>query len=445
MGSEKREGPYPLFYRDDIVAWFTGNYAQVEREISGIANEEVNADPEIVRTTYLNKFRIEPLRWGYKNISIELPEKLTQAPNGEGRTLVVPTLYIPFEGNKGILMFKPEGVKPWSVGVFFEGNNLVVELPAIDYDIEEFESLYEGVKCNLETGVARLNRDVEEYNRGLGLVINKAINKKADMFNKKAEFVRRLKLSVKLDGVDSPSEKRDPPPVIAERAPTPKVEKPTNETRDEYLDPGYYNRILETITAAGTQLERTASSFRDLDEPALRDAILLGLRTTLTYSATGESFTVDGKSDIMLKRGHAVLFIAECKIWAGEKNFLASIDQLEGYLTHRDNKTAVIIFDKGKTIQTYGVIKKVAMKHGNIISELKPNKGDWLEFEFRNSKDPTKFGSLAVLRFHLPPCPLSERKKTSNLKAKRGAKARSRSKVAHTKARKRTNRPEKGP
>jgi len=63
---------------------------------------------------------------------------------------------------------------------------------------------------------------------------------------------------------------------------------------------------------------------------------------------TGETFNGEGKSDIIIRQGGANVFIAECKIWEGVTAFTAAIDQLQRYVTWRDTKTALIIFNRNK-------------------------------------------------------------------------------------------------
>ena len=52
------------------------------------------------------------------------------------------------------------------------------------------------------------------------------------------------------------------------------------------------------------------------------------------------------------------MFIAECKFWNGEKQFLETIDQLLSYLSWRDTKAAVLIFNRNAKFSE--VLKKIA-------------------------------------------------------------------------------------
>jgi hypothetical protein len=50
---------------------------------------------------------------------------------------------------------------------------------------------------------------------------------------------------------------------------------------------------------------------------------------------------------ISCARGDRNVFIAECKFWKGPKAFGEAIDQLLGFTTWRDSKTAILVFNKG--------------------------------------------------------------------------------------------------
>lgn len=87
------------------------------------------------------------------------------------------------------------------------------------------------------------------------------------------------------------------------------------------------------------------SVYKDKGGEDLKDHVLLTLDPNFEFgSASGETFNKSGKTDIQLRYDSSVVFIAECKFWIGEKNYLATIDQLLGYLTLRDTKAPVVIF-----------------------------------------------------------------------------------------------------
>jgi hypothetical protein len=95
-------------------------------------------------------------------------------------------------------------------------------------------------------------------------------------------------------------------------------------------------------------IERNPSSFAVLDEEAIRDHFLLQLNGHYEGSAPGETFNASGKTDILIRVENKNVFIAECKFWRGPKAFDEAIDQLLGYLTWRDSKCALLVFNKTK-------------------------------------------------------------------------------------------------
>ena len=78
----------------------------------------------------------------------------------------------------------------------------------------------------------------------------------------------------------------------------------------------------------------------------MRDVILSNLNTHYQGTASGETFNKVGKTDIYIPFENKAAYIAECKVWHGNKKFIEAIDQLCGYTTWRDTKTSLVIFNK---------------------------------------------------------------------------------------------------
>ena len=95
-------------------------------------------------------------------------------------------------------------------------------------------------------------------------------------------------------------------------------------------------------------IERSPDSFASLDEEAIRTHFLLQLNGHYEGLATGETFNSSGKTDILIRADNKNVFIAECKFWRGPKSFSEAIDQLLGYLSWRDSKCALLIFNQTK-------------------------------------------------------------------------------------------------
>ena len=104
-------------------------------------------------------------------------------------------------------------------------------------------------------------------------------------------------------------------------------------------------------------IERNPDAFSTLNEESIRTHFLLQLNGHYEGGASGETFNASGKTDILIRVDDKNIFIAECKFWRGPKYFNDSIDQLLSYLTWRDSKCALLVFNKTK--DTSAVKKKM--------------------------------------------------------------------------------------
>jgi hypothetical protein len=125
-----------------------------------------------------------------------------------------------------------------------------------------------------------------------------------------------------------------------------------------------YENILGIIRNMVQVMERSPKAFENMGEEDLRTHFLVQLNSQYEGGATGETFNFQGKTDILIRADGRNVFIAECKFWGGEKQFQDTIDQLLSYLSWRDTKTALIIFNRNANFSD--VLKKIteiAPKH----------------------------------------------------------------------------------
>lgn len=134
-----------------------------------------------------------------------------------------------------------------------------------------------------------------------------------------------------------------------------------------------YEFILSTLCAMSQAIERSPSTFAELSEEEIRNFILILLNSHYEGRATGETFNAGGKTDILIRENDRNVFIAECKIWKGAKQFSEAIDQLLRYLTWRDTKTAIVIFNRNKN--SLAVINAVleTLEERNDVKKVEAN------------------------------------------------------------------------
>jgi hypothetical protein len=128
-----------------------------------------------------------------------------------------------------------------------------------------------------------------------------------------------------------------------------------------------YEQALKIMQDMTLVMERSPDAFRTMDEEALRQHFHVQLNGQFEGKATGETFNMAGKTDILLREGERNVFIAECKFWKGPKAFGEAIDQMLGYATWRDGKTAILVFNRGtETSTVLAGVDATARAHANF-------------------------------------------------------------------------------
>lgn len=121
-------------------------------------------------------------------------------------------------------------------------------------------------------------------------------------------------------------------------------------------------------------------------------------------TATGEAFNFTGKTDILIREGAGNLFVAECKFWGGAVQFAATVDQPLGYLTWRDTKTAIIIFNRNVGFsQVLQQLADLPKGHANYVSGPRLLDETSNEFTFKLPNDADRHVTVSVLAFDLGP------------------------------------------
>lgn len=123
------------------------------------------------------------------------------------------------------------------------------------------------------------------------------------------------------------------------------------------LLPDDYEHILGVLENMVKVMELSPGAFQKIDEESLRTHFLVQLNGQFSGDATAETFNYEGKTDILIKSEGKNIFIGECKFWTGEKGYLETLDQVLSYLSWRDTKAAVLVFNRNKDFT--GVLKKI--------------------------------------------------------------------------------------
>lgn len=164
-----------------------------------------------------------------------------------------------------------------------------------------------------------------------------------------------------------------------------------------------YQEILRIVKNMVHVMELSPHAFLSMGEEDLRSHFLVQLNGAFQGQATGETFNFQGKTDILIRVDGKNIFIGECKFWKGEKAFLATIDQLLSYLSWRDTKTAVILFNRNADFTA--VLAKIAEtgpKHPNFKRDLGKSDESTFRYVFVQPNDPNREVTLTVMAFDIP-------------------------------------------
>jgi hypothetical protein len=164
-----------------------------------------------------------------------------------------------------------------------------------------------------------------------------------------------------------------------------------------------YEHILEIIRHEGRTFEATPKTYSVHDEEELRDILLAHLNGHYKGDATAEAFRKSGKTDIRIEQDNRAAFVAECKIWQGVASLTDACDQLTGYLTWRDCKAALVVFNKNNArfseLQTK--LPTALREHPRFLREQPVNEsGEW-RFVFCAEDDEAREITVHVFLFNL--------------------------------------------
>ncbi|WP_281233694.1 hypothetical protein [Flavobacterium gelatinilyticum] len=313
---------------------------------------------------------------------------------------------IPFEGNHKLFYCMPSR----STIVYLEDNvvigntNIKATITLTQFDENAYFSEVNEIISTVSTNLPAIHDEIKPWNDRLENLIQQALESRKGVVSKKFDFMEKIGLKVN----PKSTEYLVPPTITKKAIPTPATETSKTVAKEKVpiLQEEVYADIREVLYNVGKAIERKPSLYKDKHEEDLRDVFLLFLETRYeAATGVGEAFNKKGKTDILLKyaKDGTNLFVAECKFWKGQKKLTEGIDQLLGYLTHRDTKTALIIFVDQKEMTTVvSTIKSEIIKHENYSRHIKDTYEHSINYEFTLPDDGDKKIQVEVTLFHFP-------------------------------------------
>jgi hypothetical protein len=319
------------------------------------------------------------------------------------------TISIPYEGDTILFNFRSSNFVPTGFSKADIGQrdiSITYEIYSYDDNSKQTGDLISDTFDRdlhvIKTDLAHINNEVTRYNHSLEKYIKDIITRRRKELLIDSDLEKSIRFPLK-------QRKEIPEPV---KLPIKKKEQiklkkegPTIKGKEviEELALEDYSKIINTIKLMDLVMEQSPAAIKDMKEEDLRWLFLIVLNGVYEGLATGETFNYYGKTDIIIKWKGKNLFICECKFWDGKGSLLDAIDQLQKYITWRDTKTAIVVFNRNKVFTD--VLKKIQkyIKEHNCFERFIGTEEETIfRYEFHHKKDKERKFLLTIMAFDIP-------------------------------------------
>jgi hypothetical protein len=311
------------------------------------------------------------------------------------------TYYLPFEGDADLFKCRPSTATMNPPRGVVKDAVILVTYERTDHDAAAIKTDFDRNIAEMRRWLEWIERDVSPFNDALRDKAKNKIENRREKFLKDQGVVASLGFPLRRrdnapQTYTAPTIRRKAPVVMPKPVTKPLVSEPT-------LDPQEYEHILKVISNMVDVMERSPHAFHGMAEPDIRQHFLVQLNGQYEGQATGETFNFEGKTDILLRVEGKNIFIAECKFWGGPESLKKSIDQLLGYVTWHDTKTAILVFNRTKNFSAVlGKIPEVVTAHPNFVRTLPYKAETGFRYALHHRDDKNRELTLTVLAFEVP-------------------------------------------
>ncbi len=402
-----------LFFKQELYGILQSRENALSTDIESYdGNKLLNTSTEDIVAYYVEKYYIDPIELNEDEICVEQRETQIDVRHDPARgipyrsrpayvTGTAITFEIPFTGDPKLFQYRPSSFTfnpPFGV---VHDDRLLITINTTDHDSNSITQEFNKNLSSIKKYLLATKQDVQGWNSSLEDKARQKINFRKEKLLKGRGLVASLGFKMKKneDGMSTyaaPEVKRRLPP----RTPTASTEPFAPEA---ILEMGDYEHIIEIMKNTAKMLERSPQAFKEMGEEHLRDQFLVPLNSHYQGQASGETFNFNGKTDILIRVEDRAIFVAECKIWRGQKAFLEAIDQLLGYVTWRDTKVALIVFNRNKDLTAVlDKVEKAIPVHSNYKRGIRKMSETEFRCIFSHRDDLNREMTLTVLVFEVP-------------------------------------------
>ena len=403
-----------LFFGKKLSALIDGYEAAIRREVDGWERNRVLASSESDLVTYLvEKYTLHPPRLLVDQMHIEKEGEAKIDVSGRfeydvrdrDRPFHIPgsfvVIAVPFEGDGDLFEFQASTFNFNPPRGHVSGSSVLLSFQGVNMNAGRTKEEIDSTVGQIEQHLNWIKGDCDGWNSRVVMVAEQCVRQRKERLLEQANMVSALGLPMKRR---PDSAVVTAVPVVRKKRPVVLPASPLEAFSPEPALPDTeYDYVLEVIDNMSKNIERSPSTFAHMKEEQIRDMILVNLNGHYEGDATGETFNAQGKTDILIRAGGRNVFIAECKFWGGPKALLAAIDQIQGYLTWRDTKTALLLFCRNVDFtHTLTSIAATVPEHNNFKRELKKMSDTHVRYLFRQKDDAARDLYLAVQAFSIP-------------------------------------------
>lgn len=310
---------------------------------------------------------------------------------------------VPFEGMKEAFLAQASTFGTMLPKGTVTDNKLILKFAVAMFELDKFDltSSIQKELAEIRRYLSYAEKDITSFNAKIKSIAKQEVDYKLTNYSKLQNVLKNIPYKLNREEVIKQ-------PQLIRKV---EIKKPNANIQQKIAEPELemkeYDHIIQICSDMAKVMERSPKAFAEMEEEDLRTHFLVQLNGHYQGQATGETFNSNGKTDILIRNDNQNVFIAECKFWKGQKVYLATIDQLLGYVTYRDTKTAIFVFVKNIDFTNIcEKIKSATEQHENFIkfiNDYKPPKdSSAFRCEFKNKNDEEKHFYITVMAFCIP-------------------------------------------
>jgi hypothetical protein len=408
---DKRTGY--LFATNELGAMLDSQIYQLKQEVEQLeSNRFLNTAPDDLKKYFVEKYSNSPIEllrdsWYATTSETQVDVRYDRMRwiEDKSRPALVPgervDVHIPFRGDAQLFYARPSSFTSGPPRAVVENGELILRFESPSDAPQDVRPLVDQTLAEIGRYLGWQHTMICAHNDGLASTAEAAIQSRRQRLLAQAHRASALGIPVRARD-NAPKTYAIP---TVRKAAAPKL--PSASDAPFAPEPAWaneqYEHALKVMQDMALVFERSPATFKTMNEEALRQHFLVQLNGQFEGKATGETFNMAGKTDILLREGERNVFIGECKFWSGPKGFSAAIDQLLSYATWRDSKTAILVFNRDVRMETVLVaIQEVSQKHANFKRALSWPHESGFRYIFHANGDQSRELVVTVLVFYVP-------------------------------------------